>query len=48
MPTHRIHPLLLIVALLLTALIAPASAASRTAGGERTALDRYVKAPDTN
>ncbi len=47
MPTHRIHPLLLIAALLVSAL-ASTVAASRTAVGERTALDRYVKAPDTN
>jgi PhoPQ-activated pathogenicity-related protein len=43
-----IYPLLSVAALVFTVLSGPSSAASRTAIGERTALDRYVQAPDPN
>ena len=48
MPTFPIHSLAVIAALFFAALPSRAATADRTTLGERTALDRYVKAPDTN
>jgi len=48
MPTIRIHSLPLAAVLFLVALTTHAATPDRTAIGERTALDRYVKAVDTN
>jgi len=48
MSTSRLHPLNLLAPLFLAALTIQAAPTDRTAVGARTALDRYVKAPDTN
>src|SRR5438067_5804195 len=49
MPRRLVRlPLISTAVLLLAALGVHAAAADRTAVGERTALDRYVQAPDTN
>lgn len=47
MPTPRVLPFICLAALLITSLTS-LGAVDRTAVGERTALDRYVKAPDPN
>src|SRR5882672_1920171 len=48
MSTSRLHPLNLLAPLFLAALTIQAAPTDRTAVGARTALDRYVHAPDTN
>ena len=45
---NRTSPLISTVTLLLVGLYAGSGATDRTAVGPRTALDRYIQAPDTN